>query len=397
MNPSPSFPVSRARPQAGLAALAVRIRQWAGELGFDQLGISDVATGDAQARLNAWLEAGYHGGMDYMAKHGIKRTQPAMLTPGTQRVISVRMAYLPACAAQQDWRARERARLADPRAAVVSLYARGRDYHKVLRQRLQQLAQRIEQETGAYGWRVFTDSAPVMEVEFAQKSGLGWRGKHSLLLSRDAGSMFFLGEIYVDLPLPVSINNTNTVNNVSEKSHGQASTAHCGRCTRCITACPTGAIVSPGCVDARRCISYLTIEHPGSIPEALRGSIGNHVYGCDDCQLACPWNKFAQPSCVQDFEVRHGLDGASLVELAAWSEPQFNERMQGSAIRRIGYEQWSRNLAVAMGNALTSGAGLPDDNARAAIVAALRARADDASALVREHVLWALQQGGRAH
>lgn len=413
MNRSPSLPspLSCTRSEAELAALAVRIGQWARELGFATSGISDVALNDAEARLAAWLDAGYHGDMDYMAKHGIKRTRPAMLVEGTQRVISVRMAYLSASsctanagqnAVHDDWRQRERARLADPQAASVSIYARGRDYHKVMRQRLQQLAQRIEQEIGGYGHRVFTDSAPVMEVELAQKAGLGWRGKHTLLVSREAGSLFFLGEIYVDLPLPVN-----------EKPSG--TNAHCGNCTRCLAACPTGAIVAPWRVDARRCISYLTIEHQGSIPLPLRALIGNRIYGCDDCQLACPWNKFAQAAPVDDFDVRHGLERASLVELAAWNERQFNQRMEGSAIRRIGYARWSRNLAVALGNALRAplrgqenacavdtdtGSKLDgiyainnaiDGKARTAIIAALRARENDASALVREHVLWALQ------
>jgi epoxyqueuosine reductase len=282
-----------------------------------------------------------------------------------------------------DWRAREHARLADPQAAVVSIYARGRDYHKVLRARLQQLAERIESEVGVYGHRVFTDSAPVLEVELAQKAGIGWRGKHTLLLQRDAGSLFFLGEIYVDLSLPTDADDPSS--NAPEQPG-----AHCGSCTRCIDACPTGAITGPYRVDARRCISYLTIELHGSIPEELRPLIGNRVYGCDDCQLVCPWNKFAQASPVADFDVRHGLDRATLVDLFGWSEAEFDARMQGSAIRRIGYERWSRNIAVAIGNALRSDAAALPDAARAALVAALRAREHDASALVREHVQWAL-------
>jgi epoxyqueuosine reductase len=374
--------------------------------------------------------------MDYMAKHGMKRARPAELVAGTRRVISVRMAYLPAAvispdaalaldpapgngpqeaagavphvSAHVDWRARERARLADPKAAVVSIYARGRDYHKVLRARLQQLAERIEGAIGAYGYRVFTDSAPVLEVELAQKAGLGWRGKHTLLLQRDAGSLFFLGEIYVDLPLPTDADDPAS-GHVPETAG-----AHCGSCTRCIGACPTGAITAPYRVDARRCISYLTIELKGSIPRELRELIGNRVYGCDDCQLVCPWNKFAQAAPVADFDARHGLDRATLVELFGWSAKEFDERMQGSAIRRIGYECWSRNIAVAMGNALRApradaamldrsiqdsalhnralrADNALDDGARAAIVAALRRREYDESALVREHVQWALE------
>jgi epoxyqueuosine reductase len=270
----------------------------------------------------------------------------------------------------------------------VSIYARGRDYHKVLRARLQQLADRIEAEIGAFGHRVFTDSAPVLEVELAQKAGIGWRGKHTLLLQRDAGSLFFLGEIYVDLPLPTDAE--AAWSGAAVVPAPEAAGAHCGSCTRCIGACPTGAITGPYRVDARRCISYLTIELKGSIPLDMREQIGNRVYGCDDCQLVCPWNKFAQAAPVADFDVRHGLDRATLVELFGWSARDFDERMQGSAIRRIGYERWSRNIAVAMGNALRARTAL-EDGAREAIVAGLRARADDESELVREHVQWALE------
>ncbi len=283
------------------------------------------------------------------------------------------------------WRARELARLEDPAAAVVSIYARGRDYHKVLRNRLQTLAERIEAEIGAFGYRVFTDSAPVLEVELAQKAGTGWRGKHTLLLQRDAGSLFFLGEIFVDLPLPTDADEP------APRRAPETPGAHCGSCTRCIDACPTGAIVEPYRVDARRCISYLTIELKGSIPEPLRPLIGNRVYGCDDCQLVCPWNKFAQAAPVADFDVRHGLDRASLVDLFGWSAEQFDQRMQGSAIRRIGHERWLRNLAVGLGNALRAPRERLGDETREAIVTALAARADDASELVREHVEWALQ------
>ncbi len=394
--------------EAALAALAVRIRAWGRELGFGAIGISDTDLSHAEAGLAAWLEAGCHGEMDYMAKHGMKRARPAELVAGTRRVITARMAYLPAATLadktlSEDWRQHERARLDDPHAAVVSIYARGRDYHKVLRARLQQLAERIAAEIGAFGFRVFTDSAPVLEVELAQKGGIGWRGKHTLLLQRDAGSLFFLGEIYVDVPLPTDADeaqNMQTMQNVpgARDRVSQAPEqpgAHCGSCTRCIGACPTGAIVGPYRVDARRCISYLTIELKGSIPLELRELIGNRVYGCDDCQLVCPWNKFAQAAPVADFDVRHGLDRASLVELFGWSAEQFDERMQGSAIRRIGHEAWLRNIAVAMGNALRAPRDSEDGQARqedrAAIVAALCAREHDASALVREHVQWALE------
>ncbi|WP_415767675.1 tRNA epoxyqueuosine(34) reductase QueG [Paraburkholderia sp. J69-1] len=386
--------------EAALAALATRIRAWGRELGFGAIGISDTDLSHAEAGLAAWLEAGCHGEMDYMAKHGMKRARPAELVAGTRRVITARMAYLPAAtldadalaqgsgkmpeSASQDWRHREHARLADPQAAVVSIYARGRDYHKVMRARLQQLAERIEAEIGAFGFRVFTDSAPVLEVELAQKAGIGWRGKHTLLLQRDAGSLFFLGEIYVDVPLPPDADDP-------ESAAPETPGSHCGSCTRCIAACPTGAITEPYRVDARRCISYLTIELKGSIPLEMRELIGNRVYGCDDCQLVCPWNKFAQAAPVADFDVRHGLDRASLVELFGWSAAQFDERMQGSAIRRIGFESWSRNIAVAMGNALRAAGAYDAPAWRAAMVAALRARENDESAIVREHVQWALE------
>jgi epoxyqueuosine reductase len=389
-------PVTRRHDDAQLAALASRIKGWGRELGFGAVGISDIDLSHAEAGLAAWLDAGCHGEMDYMAKHGMKRARPAELVAGTRRVISVRMAYLPASSGarkgyesavadvQHDWRLDERMRLEDPAAAVVSIYARGRDYHKVMRNRLQQLAERIEAEIGPYGYRVFTDSAPVLEVELAQKAGTGWRGKHTLLLQRDAGSLFFLGEIFVDVPLPTDAD-------TSPETAPETPGAHCGSCTRCIGACPTGAIVAPYQVDARRCISYLTIELKGSIPQDLRPLIGNRVYGCDDCQLVCPWNKFAQAAPVADFDVRHGLDRASLVELFGWSAGDFDTRMQGSAIRRIGYECWLRNLAVGMGNALRAARDTLSADARAAIVDALRQRLDDPSPLVREHVEWALE------
>lgn len=351
------------------ARLAHDIRQWGTELGFADVRIADARLDGACEQLQQWLDAGHHGEMDYMAAHGMRRARPAELVPGTIRVITARMNYLPQ---QTDaaWREREHQRLADPEAAVVSVYARGRDYHKVLRSRLQQLADKIANSIGPFGYRVFTDSAPVMEVEIAQRAGLGWRGKHTLLLHRDAGSMFFLGEIFTDLPLPVDAP-------VSD---------HCGECRACIDVCPTQAIVAPYRLDARRCISYLTIEYKGSIPPEFRPLIGNRILGCDDCQLVCPWNKFAQRSTIPDFDSRNGLDGATLVELFSWTEEEFSQRLEGSAIRRIGHERWLRNIAVALGNALRRS----PDNAR--LIGALRSRADDPSALVREHVQWALAQ-----
>ncbi|CAB3680824.1 Epoxyqueuosine reductase [Paraburkholderia phenoliruptrix] len=384
--------------EAALRALAQNIKTWGRELGFGAIGISDTDLSAAEAPLAAWLEAGCHGEMDYMAKHGMKRARPAELVAGTLRVITARIAYLPQQSMSgkpaeselheaphnRDWRAAEQARLADPSAAVVSVYARGRDYHKVMRNRLQHLSEKIQAEIGAFGYRVFTDSAPVLEVELAQKAGIGWRGKHTLLMQRDAGSLFFLGEIYVDVPLPTD---AETSPEVAPETPG----SHCGSCSRCIGACPTGAIVGPYKVDARLCISYLTIELKGSIPVEMRPLIGNRVYGCDDCQLVCPWNKFAQAAPVADFDVRHGLDRASLVELFNWSADEFDTRMQGSAIRRIGYESWLRNLAVGMGNALRASRDALSDEAREAIVEALTRRADDPSPLVREHVQWALE------
>ncbi|MFM0314631.1 tRNA epoxyqueuosine(34) reductase QueG [Paraburkholderia nemoris] len=411
MNRSPESPVSctpasnddaraeRHFDEAALNALALNIKTWGRELGFGAIGISDTDLSAAEAPLAAWLEAGCHGEMDYMAKHGMKRARPAELVAGTRRVITARIAYLPAetlsgkaheSALQEappappDWRAAEHARLADPSAAVVSIYARGRDYHKVMRNRLQHLAEKIEAEIGAFGYRVFTDSAPVLEVELAQKAGIGWRGKHTLLLQRDAGSLFFLGEIYVDVPLPTDAE-------TSPDDAPETPGSHCGSCTRCIDACPTGAIVAPYKVDARLCISYLTIELKGNIPLEMRPLIGNRVYGCDDCQLVCPWNKFAQAAPVADFDVRHGLDRATLVELFAWSADEFDTRMQGSAIRRIGYESWLRNLAVGMGNALRASPESLSVDAREAIVDALKLRVEDPSAVVREHVEWALE------
>jgi len=343
--------------------LARAIKAWGRELGFAEIAVADIDLSAVETGLRDWLDTGFHGEMDYMAAHGTKRSRPCELVPGTRRVITARMDYLPR-ASGADWRVQEEKRSRDPAAASISVYARGRDYHKVLRARLQQLAERIRVEVGEFGYRVFTDSAPVMEVALAEKSGLGWRGKHTLLLNRHAGSMFFLGEIYTDLPLPVD----------------QPTSAHCGQCQACIDVCPTRAIVGPYRLDARRCISYLTIELKGRIPLEFRPLIGNRVLGCDDCQLVCPWNKFAQRASLPDFDVRNGLDGATLVELFAWSEQQFNENLEGSAIRRIGHERWLRNIAVGLGNAQS----VPH------IVAALRARADDSSLLVREHVEWAL-------
>ncbi|GJG93838.1 tRNA epoxyqueuosine(34) reductase QueG [Cupriavidus pauculus] len=363
---------------ADLAALAASLRDWGRALGFDEIRIADVDLRHAEAGLLAWLQAGYHGDMDYMANHGTRRARPDELVPGTVRAIVARMPYLPA-QGPDDWRRHELGRLDDPATAVISLYARGRDYHKVLRNRLQQLAARIETEIGKFGYRVFTDSAPVMEVALASQGGLGWRGKHTLLLDRNGGSMFFLGEILVDIPLPAD----------------PAEAPHCGNCRRCIDICPTGAILEPYRLDARRCISYLTIEHKGAIPEPLRAPMGNRVYGCDDCQLACPWNKFAHRATLPDFDVRNGFDAPDMVELVGWTDAEFNQRLEGSPIRRIGHERWLRNLAVGLGNSLrvASAPGTGHDAALAdRIRQALQARRDAASPLVREHIDWALAQ-----
>jgi epoxyqueuosine reductase len=361
-----------------LPALALTIKAWGRELGFADIRIADIDLSHAEAGLQAWLDRGLHGEMAYMASHGMKRARPAELAPGTVRVIMARMDYLPS-AAPDDWRARETARWQQPGAALISLYARGRDYHKVLRARLQQLAQRITDEIGPFGYRVFSDSAPVMEEALAEKAGLGWRGKHTLLIHREAGSMFFLGEIFTDLALPVDAP-------VSK---------HCGQCRACIDICPTQAIIGPHRLDARRCISYLTIELKGSIPLELRPLIGNRVYGCDDCQVVCPWNKFAQRASVHDFDVRNGLDNAGLIDLFGWSEEQFNRNLEGSPIRRIGHERWLRNLAVGLGNVAHAAAqGVRSMRGAPGIVAALQARAAHASPLVREHVAWALAQHG---
>jgi epoxyqueuosine reductase len=339
--------------------------------------VADVDLSQAEQGLLDWLAAGFHGEMGYMQVHGLKRARPATLVPGTVRVITARMDYLPRATIEsgEGWVEREWQRLATPGEATVSIYARGRDYHKVLRQRLQALADRIAEEVGPFGHRVFTDSAPVLEAELATRSGLGWRGKHTLALSREGGSMFFLGEIYIDLALPLT----------------EPASPHCGSCEACIQACPTGAIVAPYRLDARRCISYLTIEHPGVIDEALRPLIGNRIYGCDDCQLACPWNKYARRSPLPDFDEREPLGGASLLTLWAWSEDEFLRRTEGSAIRRIGHARWRRNVAVAMGNAIAAG-----DAEAGAMVEALRAEREACEPMVQEHVDWALAQARRA-
>jgi epoxyqueuosine reductase len=352
---------------AGDVVLA-RLREQARALGFSQIGVADVDLASAEPGLVAWLHNGFHGQMDYMAAHGLRRARPAELIPGTVRVITARMDYLPR-ATPEGWQAIEWQRLGRPEQASVSLYARGRDYHKVLRARLQALADALAEQVGPFGHRVFTDSAPVLEVELASRSGLGWRGKHTLVLDRAAGSMFFLGEIYVDLALPLTA----------------PAAPHCGSCTACIDICPTQAIVGAERLDARRCISYLTIEHKGAIPVELRTAIGNRIYGCDDCQLVCPWNKYAQVSTLPDFDVRAPFGDATLLQMWQWSEADFLRATEGSAIRRIGHERWQRNCAVALGNALRAGFD-------PAIVDALRNRRDTASALVREHIDWALAQ-----
>lgn len=344
------------------------LRAAAHELGFSQIGVADVDLTSAEPGLAAWLAAGFHGGMGYMAAHGLKRARPADLVPGTVRVVTARMDYLPADV-PPDWQDREWTRLRTPGEAVVSIYARGRDYHKTLRQRLQKLAEALATLAGPLGFRVFTDSAPVLEVELATRSGLGWRGKHTLSLTRQGGSMGFLGEIYIDMPLPLT----------------PPDVPACGSCTACIDACPTQAIVAPYRVDARRCISYLTIEHDGPIPEPLRKAIGSRVYGCDDCQLACPWNKFASPARVVDFAPRAAMD-AGLLAWWAWDEAAFLRHTEGTAVRRIGFQRWQRNLAVVSGNRL---AAVPDDAAlRAALV---RARTT-APPMVQAHIDWALAQ-----
>jgi epoxyqueuosine reductase len=369
--------MQRQHQSAGLsgAQLLMQLRGWAQALGFSQIGVADIDLSAAEPGLLAWLDAGFHGEMGYMAAHGLKRARPAELLPGTVRVITARMDYLPQ-ATPPDWPAQELQRLQQPGQAVVSLYARGRDYHKVLRQRLQRLALQLQQAVGPLGHRVFTDSAPVLEVALATQAGLGWRGKHTLALTREAGSMFFLGEIFIDLALPLL-------------PPTPPASAHCGSCQACITVCPTQAIVAPYRLDARRCISYLTIEHPGAIPLDLRPLMGNRIYGCDDCQLVCPWNKYAQRSPLPDFDPRHGLQAPTLLQLWAWDEAAFLRCTEGSAIRRIGWQRWRRNLAVALGNARRSTAGLLAED-RAAITQALQAAQPQACLLVQEHIAWAL-------
>lgn len=348
--------------QQAMQRLAEQIRHWAQELGFQAIGITDIDLAEAELRLADWLAAGHHGEMDYMQRHGSKRSRPDELEPGTIRVISARLDYRPP-AASDSWQVMD-----DPELAFVSRYALGRDYHKLMRKRLATLAKRLSAASGKHGGvaRAFCDSAPVMEKALAEKAGLGWIGKHSNLLSRDAGSWFFLGEIYTDLPLPVD----------------PPASAHCGDCQRCLDICPTAAIVAPYQVDARRCISYLTIELHGAIPETLRPLIGNRIYGCDDCQLVCPWNRFSEPTAEGDFAPRHGLDSASLVELLGWSEAEFLQRTEGSAIRRIGHARWLRNIAVALGNGSASNAAMD----------ALQARSNDDNEMVREHIDWALKR-----
>lgn len=343
-----------------MTALADDIKRWGRELGFADIGITDTDLSQVESGHQEWIAKGFHGEMDYMAKHGTKRTRPAELVPNTIRVISARLDYLPP-KTKDSWQV-----INNGEQAFISRYALGRDYHKVVRNKLQKLCDKIQLATQNVEYRAFTDSAPVLEVALAEKAGLGWRGKHTLLINKDHGSWFFLGEIYTNLPLPID----------------QPATNHCGTCTSCIDICPTQAITAPYEVDARRCISYLTIELKNSIPIELRPLIGNRVYGCDDCQLTCPWNKFAETTQENDFHVRHGLDDITLIECFSWTEEEFKQKMAGSAIYRIGYEQWLRNIAVGLGNAPTS----------SEVITALRKRIDDSSELVKEHVAWALTQ-----
>ncbi len=353
--------IPSAKPIDDYEALARQIKAWGRELGFQQIGIAGVDLSEDEAHLRAWLENHYHGEMGYMARHGTRRSRPAELVPDTLRVISARMDYLPPGDVDPE------SVLDDPEMGYVSRYALGRDYHRLLRKRLQRLADRIAAHIGPFGYRAFTDSAPVLEKALARNSGLGWIGKHTNLINRTAGSWFFLGELYTDLPLPVDPPHRNN---------------YCGSCTACIEICPTRAIVGPYRLDARRCISYLTIELQGSIPEPLRPLIGNRIYGCDDCQLVCPWNRYARLSAEPGFAARTALTAPKLIELFAWNETQFARHTAGSAIRRIGHARWLRNVAVALGNAPRS----------PAIIDALRERLDHASSLVREHVRWALER-----
>ncbi len=341
------------------AALARRIKALARESGFQRCGISGIELGEDEAHLRDWLARGLYGSMDWMARHGERRARPAELVPGTLRVLSVGLDY------GQD-EAAAWANLADGERAYVARYALGRDYHKLMRQRLQRLADKVAAEIGPFGHRVFVDSAPVLERALARNSGLGWIGKHTCLVDKDGGSWFFLGEVYLDLPLPVD----------------PPAAMHCGTCARCIDVCPTGAITAPHRLDARRCISYLTIEHEGSIDPELRPLMGNRIFGCDDCQLVCPWNKFARRTDEPDFRARNALDTASLAALFAWTEEEFLSRTEGSAIRRSGHARWLRNIAIALGNAPTT----PD------VLAALESRRDIEDPVIREHVEWALAQ-----
>lgn len=351
-------------------AFVAEMRGWALALGFDALGVTDTNLSAYEAGFLDWLARGFHGSMDYMAAHGLKRFRPAELVPGTRRVITVRKNYLPA-----DVEGPAQV-LGDPALGYVSRYALGRDYHKVLRGQLQKLADRLTEAVGSFGYRVFVDSAPVYETGLAEKSGLGWKGKHSLVLNRQAGSWFFLGELFVDFDLPVDA----------------PATPHCGSCTACITVCPTQAIIADGVVDARRCISYLTIETDDDIPEPLRRAMGNRIYGCDDCQLVCPWNRFAKTVADADFRARHGLDAPSLLELFAWDEAEFLRRTEGMAIRRIGWYRWLRNIAVALGNWLAVAAQKPP------IRRALQARLGQVSPALDRHIHWALaQEAAPAH
>ena len=351
------------RPLPDPTVIRAQLTERARALGFAGIGVTGITLGEDERHLNEWLAAGWHGEMHYMARHGTKRSRPARLLPGTLRVISARMDYWPGAARAAD------AVLADRALGYVSRYALGRDYHRLMRKALQRLADYLTTLLRPHGHRVYADSAPVLEKALARNAGLGWIGKHTNLIARDAGSYFFLGEIYTDLELPVD----------------EPASAHCGSCTACLPACPTGAIVAPWKLDARRCISYLTIELHGSIPEELRPALGNRIYGCDDCQLVCPWNRYARAAAHPDFKVRHGLDAPRLVELFGWTEPQFSTRMRGSAIYRLGHERWLRNIAVALGNAPTS----------AEVLATLEARRADPSPLVREHVHWALARHGQ--
>lgn len=342
------------------ADLALKIKKWGEELGFQQVGISDTELQSAEQHLHNWVEKGFHGSMDYMYKHGLKRSRPGLLQADTQSIISVRMDYLPESA-------EEMSKVLDsPISAFISRYALGRDYHKILRQRLQKLAYKIEAEIGGFGYRAYVDSAPVLEKAIAEKAGLGWIGKHSNVINRKAGSWFFLGELYTNIPLPVD----------------KPTTSHCGKCNACLDICPTQAIVAPYQVDARRCISYLTIENSGAIPEHFRAAIGNRIYGCDDCQLICPWNRFARLTTETDYNPRHNLNNTQLTELFSWTEDMFLKKMEGSAIRRIGHISWLRNIAVALGNAKST----------EQTKQALAEKQTHSSELVREHVNWALKQ-----